>query len=103
MTSEERIEQLEKEVAQLRCDLTEVIQIFSQEGGRARAFEQAVLALITATPPNALLDKVLPDLLARTEAHVVSEILMEPHLDGVQLAQELILEHLEKSHQLYAD
>jgi hypothetical protein len=103
MTSEDRIEQLEREVARLRSDLTEVIHIFSHEGGRARAFQQAVLAMITATPPNALLDKALPDLLARAEAHIVGEVLIEEHVDGIQSAQELILKHLEQSHRLYSE
>jgi hypothetical protein len=102
MTPEARIASLEKQLAELNTRFGTLVDIVSNTGGGHRAFHQAVLALIKSAPPNALLDEALPAMMARAEANIVNEAMMESHLDGMQEAQQLIMAHHDESHRLYA-
>jgi hypothetical protein len=103
MTPEARTEALETEVAKLRADLATIAHVLSSEGGKQAVFHDALVALITATPPNPVLEKILADRLARTEARSVAESNMEAYLDGVQSAQEYVQSGVAESRRLYAD
>lgn len=96
MTPEDRIEALEKEVGRLNARLDQaiktIVEVTTGDRGGARAFEQAVLSILTATPPNETLDKDLTDRLGVMEAYAVGEVKSEEHIDGMQLAIKQIVE-----------
>jgi hypothetical protein len=102
MTPEDRIEALEQEVEKLRADLAALVQVVSCEGGVQTVFQHAVVALITATPPNPLLEELLSENLARTEAQSVAGAEIDAYVEGVQEAQDYVLSGLEESRRLYA-
>lgn len=97
MTPDERIAELENDLAKLRSDLAEVLGFIQYVGGESRAFQSAVLALIASHPqPHAL----APDLkhhLLRTEASIVHGAQDERHVQGMQAAQTVLLAALDEA------
>lgn len=90
MTDSKRIEALEQEVALLRRQLLEVMSVIQHVGGGARAFDNAVLAILRCGASPVLLKQVEEHLL-RAEAGIVSAAEDESHLIGFQESQEVIL------------
>lgn len=97
MTSEDRIATLEKELAKLRADFSEAIEIIQYLGGQDRAFEAAVLAVIATHPHPELLEPALNENLARTEAGIVHQSQSDAHLQGMQEAQNVLLAALKNA------
>lgn len=62
-----------------------------------------MVALITATPPNPVLENLLSESLARTEAQSVAAAEIEAYLEGVQEAQDYVLSGLEEARSLYGE
>lgn len=90
MTPEERIQALEKDVAQLSEHLLQLNKAYLHSSGADIAFQQATLSLLTAAPTGGLLDEVLNGCLAAVEADAVHRSMSEEHLDGLQEAQGMI-------------
>jgi hypothetical protein len=90
MTPEERIQALEKDVAQLSQHLIQLNKAYLHSSGADMAFQQATLSLLTAAPPGGLLDAVLTECLAVVEADTVHRSMSEEQLDGLQEAQGMI-------------
>lgn len=87
MTPEERIQALEKDVAQLFQHLRQLNQAYQHSSGADIAFQQATLSMLTAAPPGGLLDELLNGGLAAVEAGTVHQSMSEERLDGLQEAQ----------------
>jgi hypothetical protein len=101
MNQEERVAQLEREIAKLKNDFEEYGRIAQDIGGSTRMFEAAVIALIASHPRPDLLASQLTDYLARVEAGIVHNSQAEEHLQGAQAAQTMLLDVLDDALQRF--
>ncbi|MVW64523.1 hypothetical protein GPY61_31885 [Massilia sp. NEAU-DD11] len=100
MTQEERIAQLEQEVAQLRSHVAEARDCLLHMAGTTRAFECAVLALLSSTKhPDAVAREVTRNL-ARLDSDLVFESISDAQLEGAQRASEVLLAALDAAQAL---
>lgn len=94
MTSEERIEALEKTILGMQSAFDDYASIHQQLAGQARIYEAAVSALVAAHPQPELLRPVLVHELALVDASSVAISNSEERVVGVQSAQRVVMKAL---------
>lgn len=92
MSTEERIEKLETELAAFKANFQEYAKIHQYEIGESQAFRAAITALIAAHPDPDLLAVQLQEHMARPEAAEVFQANNEERLQGLQDAQTYLLD-----------
>jgi len=100
MTPEERIAQLEEELAQVKQHTAETRDCFLEMAGAARAFECAVLALLASAKHPDEVGSQLTVHLERLDAELVCASMSDAHLEGAQRASEVLIAALEYSRTL---
>ena len=98
MKPEERIAQLEQEVARLVRHSAETRDLCLVMAGAARAFEIAVLALLSSTKHPEAVEKEIAERLKGLDSELVFESMSEEQLDGAQRASEVLMSALQVAH-----
>lgn len=97
MDQEERIAELEKQVFDIKKRFDTLIEIHAEQEGYTRAFQQAVIAMISTFKPSPAFAESLKYWLASAEAGIVAEVKSEPYLSGMQRGQALLLAALDEA------
>jgi len=95
MTPEERISALESELASMKATFDKAINRANFLGGSERIFQAATLTLVAAYPHKAEFRKVFLAIAERTLANALAESLDEDHLQAIEAARTLVLQHLD--------
>lgn len=100
MTLEDRIAKLEQELAEAKQNNAETRDCFLQLAGASRAFECALLALLSSTKHPEPVAQELRRLLERLDSELVFESMSEAQLEGAQGASEVLMAAVESSRAL---
>jgi alkyl hydroperoxide reductase subunit AhpF len=100
MTPEERIAQLEQEVIHLRDQAAETRDCLLLLAGTTRAFECAVLALLSSSKHPEAVGKEIVRQLQRLDSDLVFQSMSDAQLEGAQRASEVLIAALEASQAL---
>jgi hypothetical protein len=92
MSNDERIAQIEKDLAEIKPELVSFGKMYEYEIGRADAFHAAIIALIAAHPDPDEVAKQVRQHVARPEAASVFGQGSEERLNGLQDAQAYLAE-----------
>jgi HEPN domain-containing protein len=100
MTLEDRIAQLERDLTEAKQNNAETRDSFLLMAGAARAFECALLALLSSTKHPEEVAQELGPLLNRLDSELVFESMSEAQIEGAQGASELLMATLGASRAL---
>jgi hypothetical protein len=103
MTPEERIAQLELEVVSLKKQAAATSVAVMYMAGSTRAFELAVLALLSSSKHPEAIERAITFPLNRMEAELVCESMSEEQLEGAQSAKDVLIAALLASRASCAD
>lgn len=98
MTPEERIAQLEQEVAQLKQHGAETRSVCLMMAGSARAFEIGVLALLSSTKQPEAVEKEVAERLRQLDSELVFGAGSEELLEAAQSASDVVMAALQVAH-----
>lgn len=98
MTPEERIAQLEQEVAHLKQQGAETRGLCLMMAGSARAFEIGVLALLSSTKHPEIVEKEVAERLRQLDSELVFGSGSEELLEAAQSASDVVMAALQVAH-----
>ncbi len=97
MTPEERISQLEQELAEVKQHTAESREVLLEMAGATRAFECAVLAMLSAAKQSEAVGREIRRHLERLDSELVFQSMSEAQIEGAQRASEVLIAALEES------
>ncbi|MDO9002932.1 MAG: hypothetical protein Q7V20_05710 [Aquabacterium sp.] len=100
MTTEERIDKLEEDIAQLTVQNSELVALLQNLGGHQRMYHAAIESIIISHPYPQALRPVLETLLAAVDAAIVARAESDDHLEGAQASQECLMAALDEAERL---
>jgi len=95
MTPEERITALENQIQEMQATYRQAVDLMQFLGGSERIFQAATLTLVAAFPHKKEFRHLFEKISERTVTSALFDSQNEAHLEAVEAARTLVLQHLD--------